>query len=280
MMKKAILFLFLCGTLAACKKEKEEETPVSNPQPAQTIPSEFAEFAGVFDGEGVGSAVNLKDDIILLFNQDGDRYAWFEDQEIKVIRDLDDNDSPFATCPLETVGAACLVSEDRMYIFNEEGELYIYGDFNYNEIEGEYDDENFFTWASSEPSEAWQWGPDNTNPFTRISAMWIQSEMNGDCFDATPSFPGMIMADGNGDELVYYSLENYSFSDNPYEIDQFTAENNCGGLDGLMPFESIGAACRHVEPNQIREIFFNEEGTQFCYFTVSEGIFSEIYELY
>jgi hypothetical protein len=85
------------------------------------------------------------------------------------------------------------------------------------------------------------------------------------------------MANEDGDEIVEYTSGEFQ---NEEDIDEWTAENNCGGPDGLLPIENIGAICRYVKPNMIQEIFFNEEGTQFCFYTVSEGIFSEIYDLY
>ena len=110
--------------------------------------------------------------------------------------------------------------------------------------------------------------------------MWNLSNPGEGCFDAFLEYDVLLMADSNGDELQPYSIENFFFSDGPFPTEIWTAENNCGGPDGIMPFEAIGAATQYVLPNKIMNIFFNQDGTQMVFYTLSEGEFSEIYDLY
>lgn len=146
-------------------------------------------------------------------------------------------------------------------------------------IEGEWDNEDLLDW-NNESNETWLWGPNNTIPFSRVSAMWTTSEMNGDCFDAEISYDDMWMADGNGDELVLWGISEFDWQGDPVDTDEFVVENNCNGMDGILPFGKISAACRMEKPNLIKEIYFNEDGTQFTMQTLSEGIFTTLENFY
>lgn len=74
--------------------------------------------------------------------------------------------------------------------------------------------------------------------------------------------------DGDGDRIQPFSVSEFAFVDGPFDTAIWTAENNCGQLDGIMHFEKIGAAYHNVEPHRIQDIIFNGDGTQFCYYTV------------
>lgn len=277
-MKKAV-FLFLTGAiLFSCNKDNNDK-PEDPTSPTSNIPEKFRAFAGIFDGNGVGAAVNLRDDVILLFNQDGDKYAWFEDNEIKGVLNLDDNESAFRSSTIESVGAACLTSETTLYIFDLEGENYTFAHFNSENVSGSWDDEEFFDWSTGS-SQTWQWGPDNTIALDRVSALWNLSDPGEDCFDAVFEIDMLNMADGNGDRMQPYSIKNFYFTDGPFPTENWTAENNCGGPDGIIPFNKISAACSYVQPNMIQDIVFNADGTKFSFYTVSQGEWSEIYSLY
>jgi len=261
----------------SCAKEDAAPDTMEDPVPIDpVIPEEFQAFSGIFDGEGIGCAVNLTKDVLLIFNKSGNKYAWFEEQEIKVIQDVTDNDGPFQDCPFNNIGAIGHWVDSRIYFFDDEGENYSYFDFDPEDVEGSWNDNSLFVFASNS-WETYQWGPDNTCPFAKIGAMWAYSSPGTNCFDAAEYEGAIWMANEDGDEIVYYT--NNTFQDEK-DIDEWTAENNCGGPDGLIPFTNIGAVCRYVKANMIQELFFTEDGTQFCYYTVSEGVFSEIYDLY
>jgi hypothetical protein len=275
---KKFVFIFAMGlALASCNKDSDE--PNNNEAPANPLPEQYRALRGIFDGNGVGAAADIGMGVILLFNQDGDRYAWFEDGEIKVELDLDDSESIFRNSELDKVGAATLTTESRLYIFNVEGEQYTFANFNPDHVEEGWDDEDLFDWSQG-VSQTYQWGPDNTIAFDRVSAMWTLANPGDGCYDAFVEYRTMNMADGNGDRLQPYDIPGFFFSDGPFDTRLWTAENNCGGPDGLIPFDRIGAACRYIEPNKIEEILFSVDGTRFCYYIASVGEVSEVFDLY
>jgi hypothetical protein len=277
-MKNLFYLLAVTVFLFSCSKDDDQPNPAPS-EPQNTLPEKYRAFKNIFDGNGVGAAADLGMGVILLFNQDGDRYAWFEDGEIKVELDLDDSESIFRDAPLQSVGAAALTRDNRLYIFNEEGERFAYCNFEADEVERGWNDEDLFSWnSSSNPTN--EWGPDNTIAFDRVSAMWTLANPGEGCFDAFVEYRTMNMADGNGDRLQPYDIPGFFFSDGPFDTDLWTAENNCGSADGLIPFDRISAACRFIEPNQVDEILFSADGTQFIFYTVSVGEVSEVYELY
>ncbi len=239
------------------------------------LPAEFQEWANIFEGEGVGAAVNLYEDILILFNSDGDRFAWFEDQEIKAVYDLSTNNHVLENCPFSSVSAAVLLNGNDLYVFDaDDNEYCAANNFIPENTPGSWDDDDFLDFQN--PYETWLWGNDYSFPFNTAEAAWNYSNDGGSCFDATEDTQYTWISSGN--EVAKYDTWG-SFEDE-FDIENWTAENNCGGPDGLIPFENIGAACRYTKPNMIQEIFFSEDGTQFCYYNVSEGIFSEIYDLY
>jgi hypothetical protein len=260
--------------ISSCKKE---DTPAPA-TPIDTFPAEFQALRGIFNGEGIGAAVNLSEDVILLFNLDGSRYAWFEENEIKAEYQLSDNDGHFDGLAFNDIGAAVLMYEYRIYFFDEDGERYTSADFDPENVEGGWNNSNLFSFNSGF-SEVESWGPDNTIPYFEVGAMWNFSDPGTDCFDAEENYDGMWIVNGAGTKMIYWQPLTFVWGDE-YDTEDWTAENNCGGPDGLMPYDRIGAACRYVKPNLIQELFFNEDGTKFWYYTVSEGVFSEVLSLY
>jgi len=274
-MKNVILLALMGAILFSCNKDKDDG-PSNNS--GSNIPAEFKAFKDLFNGNGIGAAVNLKNDVILLFNIDGDQYAWFEDNEIKAVFSLDDNENAFSSSILETIGAAALMSETRLVIFDATGENFTFADFNSNDVSGNWDDADFLSWTSqSNPIS--EWG-DGNYALNGLSAMWNLSNTGDTCMAATVQIDIINMVDGNGDTMQPFSAEGNYFSNGPFPTEIFTARNNCSGEDGMMPFEEIGAACSYVNGGKIKDIIFNAEGNQFTFYTVSEGVFSEIYDLY
>ena len=293
-MKKLILLLAVISlAYHSCKKDPDQQitneyytvvqcdtthTDSTNADSTTIfLPTEFMEWANIFEGEGIGAAVNLSEDILILFNLEGDRFAWFEDQEIKAVYDLNENNHVLEGYPFSHVRAALLMDGDDLYLFDEDGQSFaIAYNFNPNQTAGSWDDDDFLSFDEDTYTiqDGWIFGYDF--PFNQIEAAWNYSNDNGSCFDAlADAFYSWL---SNGYEIGRYETGNSS--DANYDLENWTAENNCGGPDGLIPFESLGAACRYMKPNSIQEIFFNEDGTQFCYYNVSEGVFSEVYNLY
>ncbi len=278
-MKFSIQLSILALALFSCSKD---ETPPVTPNPGPNpnpIPTEFQALAGIFNGNGIGAAVNPTEDVLLLFNQAGDRYAWFEDNEIKSEMAINDPASIFANYQLNDIGAAVLFTNSTLYFFGTDGDEYQAVGIDVDDFEGRWNDAGLITFNQT-VNALTEWGPDFTCPFPTIGAMWNRSNPGSTCFDQSVDHNDTWMVHGNGDEVVLYNSPSGGFFNPDEELENWLAENNCGGPDGLIPFEKISAACRYVLPNKIQNLFFSEDGTQFTFYNVSEGVFSPIYDLY
>jgi len=274
-MKNAI-YLALIGVILISCNQDDDDGPNSSSN--SNIPTEFRAFENIFNGNGIGAAVNLRDDVILLFNQNGDQYAWFEDNEIKAVYELNANESAFRTSALVSVGAAGLTSESQLVIFDTAGENFTFADFDANNVSGSWDETDLFSWTSESNAIA-EWG-DGSFALEGLSALWNLSDPGDTCMDATREIDIINMVDGDGDTMQPFSTDGNFFSNGPFPTDLFTAQNNCGGEDGAMPFERIGAVCSYIKADMIKDIIFSSDGKQFTFYTVSEGEFSEIFDLY
>ena len=281
-MKNPILILVLGLTLFSCKKDEAVTPSPPPPPPADTslvnLPEEFAALEGLFNGNGIGAAVNITEDIILFFNMDGDKYAWFEDNEVHLVKNINDADGHFSNFALDNIGAATLFNGTSIYMFDNSGINYQTMTFDLEDVDEGYIDNDVFAFSAS-THQLYEWGPDNTCPFSSISAILNYSKPNA-CFDATEDVIWTAMINGAGNEYVWYEAPTGGLFHSPEEIENWVFENMCNGPDGLLPFDAISAACRYVKPNGIQELFFDEDGKTFTIQNVSEGIFSEIYSLY
>jgi len=276
-MKKSILALLCVATLFSCKKE--DTAPQSNTPTNPPVESDFVALNGVFDGDGVGAAVNLTEDIVILFSQDGERYAWFEEGLIQLERDMNAANSHFADLALDGIGAATVLNNGQLYAFDLTGDMYNKIDYSVAAVDEGWNDPSVFSFNSPVYPIA-IWGVDNSYPYEAVTAAWSYSDPGTSCFDATSEQLNIWMMSESGDEYARWSFPNGGTFVESDELENWTAENNCGGPDGLMPFNAISAAFRIIHPNKIQEVFFNEDGTKYCYYAVSEGVFSEIYDLY
>jgi len=277
-MKKSILLFAIALTLFSCKKEDPVIEPIIDPVSTVNLPADFAALEGIFDGNGIGAAVNLTEDIVLFFNMDGDRYAWFEENQVHVVKSLDDPEGHFANYSGTTVGAAVLFNGTTLYFMDAPGNIYRTANFNVQDVDEGYIDFDVFTFSTNS-HDLTEWGPDFTCPFPQVSAMLNWSQPNS-CFNASEDTQWTAMINGNGDEFSwYYSPDGGNFG-TPEEIENWVFENYCNGPGGILPFDRISAACRYVKPNGIQELFFNQDGKTFTIQNVSEGVFSEIYSLY
>lgn len=279
-MKNHIYILLAMFVLISCSKDETPNENGNNDPSGPTLPTEFQDFAGIFDGEGVGAAINLTEDIVILFSTEGDRYAWFEEGEVHAVRSFSDQESHFDDdFRIDQVGAATLVNNSTAYFFDTLGSHYSTATFDPADADEGWNNSNLFSFSSN-LHDLTEWGPDNTCPFAAVGAAWPWTDPNEDCFDASIDDEWIHMVNKAGDEYVYYYSPDGGSFDPAEELENWTATNNCNGPDGLIPFEKVGAAFRYIRPNMIQEIFFNEDGTQFCYYAVSEGEFSEVYNLY
>lgn len=279
-MKKSILFAGLVFLAMSCKKE--EPTPVPTPEPdvqVNDLPTEFQYIKQIFNGEGVGAAVNLTEDIVLIFNQAGDKYVWVEDDEIQATYSLTDATGHLEDCPLNSIGSAAVVSgaQPRVYFFDTAGMNYCSATFSVADADEGWNYNSLFTFGSS-VLPLTGWGPDNC-PFTNIRAMWRYSNPGTTCYGASEADQIAWMVNETGDEIIKYTNTNGGSFDAPIELENWTATNNCNGPDGLIPLETLGAVYRIVRPNKIQEVMFNLTGDQFCFYNVSEGVFSQVYDV-
>jgi len=291
--EKLNLFILVIIIFCACGKEDTDNSndpPMDDP--TSEIPAPFTALKGIFDGHGIGAAVDLDEEVMLFFNMDGDKYAWFEKEEIKAIYDLKDPAGPLADIPISSVGAAArqegTATIATVYFMTTQGDNYCAGKIdNANNVggrtlnmQGKYDDTDAFTFSGSLHDLA-VWGPDNTCPFTNIGAMKTLSSASSDCFDFTFAQYYFHMFNKTGNQYsLYWTRDGGEFTTRePLPFREWKAENNCGGPDGILPYSSISAAGTYLTKNILYDIFFNEDGKTLSFYKVSEGVV-ETHELY
>ncbi|MEM9052828.1 MAG: hypothetical protein AAGC47_12315 [Bacteroidota bacterium] len=279
-MRNAILLLSITILLFAC--DKDDDNPSNSSTPAENnLPERYKSLKGIFNGNGIGAAATLGEGVILFFNQDGDQYAWYENQEIKVVRNVDDSESIFRNGPFTSIGAAARTSQGRLALVNSTGNLFYSVNFTPSSIEGGWSNPDLIT--SSDPQRSitfWGESGGNTISFNTVSVLWNLTRVGDECLEAEVEFERVYMANGVRNEMQPYFTPGDFYSDGPFNINLWRATNRCGGNDGTIPFTSISAAARNIRSNSVEEILFNADGTQFCFYTVGEGVVSEIYDLY
>lgn len=120
----ALLFLF-----SQCKKssaEKEDRFEMLR----KSVPTVFTSLVNPFgDGSTIGAACNVAYDILLLFDEAGTRYAWWQNSRIQGIFDIHDAKGIFGDLKIETVGAALhySLSSNLSYLifFDKSGKKFI-----------------------------------------------------------------------------------------------------------------------------------------------------------
>lgn len=279
-----LLILLFCS----CSKD----APTGDNEQKTEIPAPFTALAGLFDGNGIGAAVDLDEEVMLFFNMDGDQYAWYEDEEVKAIYDLQDANGPLSGIPLSSVGAAGRVAAYKaeratIYFVTTQGDSYCAGRIDNTDNtggmtghqKGQYADSNLVDF-SGVIHELRIWGPDDECPFSSIGAMHSYTLMNEDCFDFYLTQRNLNMFNGEGNEFVRYWISDGGRFYDPRSFTNQTAENNCGGPDGVMAFESIAAAGTYLTRNINYDLFFSEDGKSLFYYRASEGIIDQVYPLY
>lgn len=275
-MKRFLSLATVSFLLFSCNSDDDNDSSPSTSTQSE-IPSEYQALEGIFNGNGVGAATDLGVGVVLLFNQNGNQYAWFEDEAIQATFSISDEASIFRDLPFTRLGAATRTAEGRLCVFDSEGERFAFADIDTDAVTGGSSNPDILSWeAQSEQTENWM----GSSAFNKISAMWTIANPNDACFGATIEYEEILMANGEGTRLQPYFIPGQFFSNGPFDVNILVIENNCGGQNGVNPFTSISAACRYIEPTRIDELLFSANGMQFCFYTVSEGVVSEVYDLY
>ena len=212
-------------------------------------PSAFLELVDLFsddeDGGGIGALLNVSNSNILIFNNKGTDYAWFNAAEgkVKAKFNIKDPNSPLGVVPLDEVGAAVQLGNTRLYLFNKTGLLHARLAYSVGD-----------------------WGGNIAPPTTPMGEFTIDSE-DGDqvfivdeAFSDTPGygFGGLGFEAGvrvgrstyvffpkPGDQHALYTGADWK--DTQPNSDWFDQENakNDNSHTGPELFKNVGAAC-HV----------------------------------
>lgn len=275
-MKKLLLLSLLSFFLNGCSKEA---TPGTTNMEINNLPTEFKALFNVFDGQGIGAAVNLNDDIMLFFSSDGQQYAWFEDQEIKKVASINKEDGLFDGLAFSTIGSAIDFEEEKLVFFNKVGATYQWVGLDPDMVKGGSNNNTLFSFANNTYS-LWEWGEDYGCPFDKIGSMLGFSKEPLGCTEIGDDDDFMWMVNDDGDELSLYTKSSAVFND-PIEIEEWRYESVCGGAPSVFPINSIGAVCVY-EPDgeDYKELFFNEDGDEMVVLNGTKGTFSEVFKIF
>ena len=268
----ATFFLFM----AACTNDDEPEPiPVDN----NNLPTEFKALYGLFEGTGIGAAVNISDEIMLFFSTDGQQYAWFEDLEIKKVERIDKPDGLFDGLAFSTIGAAIDYKEERLIFFNKVGGTYQWANINPDNIAGNSAVDTLIEFEGV-TFGLFEWGVDNSCPFDEIGAIFGFTKEPSGCQMVEDDDLYLWMASDDGDQVTRYLKEDVEF-DSTTDLELWRSQNYCGGFPAIFPLATIGAACVYDPAAGVyRELYFNKEGSQLVILTPSTGAFSEVYNLF
>ncbi len=268
---KNLFYVFIAAILmTACSKDE-------GGQSASNLPAEFQSLNGIFNGQGIGAATNIGDDIILFFSLDGQSYAWYEENEIKRTARLDEEDGLFDGYALGTVGAAIDFEEEQLVFFNKSGGVYQWADIDPDAVVGASLNDSLIefsdvTWGLSE------WGIDDSCPFDDIGAMMGFSKFPEGCNIVEDDDLYLWMISDDGDALTRYVKEDTDFDDD-VDLELWRSENLCGGSPVVFPMQSIGAACIYEDDIQSVQLFFSNSGKQMTIFNPSTGMYSEVFNI-
>lgn len=274
-MKILSLVTILMLSFMACSTEEAIMPP---PEEQNLLPTEFQALFNIFEGQGIGAATNLNDDIILFFSSDGEQYAWFEDEEIKRKGRLDDEGGLFEGISFSSIGSASLYTEVRIALFNQSGDTYQWMLIDPERIKGNSAANNLFDFGE-DTFALWQWGNDNSCPFERVGALMGFSKEPRGCETVEDDDNFLWMVNPEGDELSRYTLDRADF-DEEVELERWRSESTCGGSPEVMPINNIGAACAY-EPDgeDYQQLIISKDGTEMTIINGTKGTVSEVYNL-
>lgn len=274
-MKKLFVASLLVCLLFSCTEGGLINT---TPTPTVPIPAPFTALTGIFGGQGVGASVNIGDEIILFFSSNGKEYAWFEDTELKFTRKVKANDSHFAGLLFNDVGAVIDFEEEQFFFFNDSGNEYQEASINPDNVAGNSADLTLFNFAPT-TLDVDQWGQPNACPFDEVGAAFGFSKEPLGCDVVGDDDDFLWLVNEDGDQLARYVKETKSF-DPVYDLAQWRSENVCGGSPLIFPLSSIGASCIYEpEMEDLRELYFSEDGKSFAFLNTTKGEYSQVYSL-
>ena len=272
-MKKLLVFAIMAFSIFSCS-----EGLVTTPEDENLLPTEFRALFKIFDGQGVGAAFNLNDDIMIFFSLDGQEYAWFEDQEIKRSGRLDEPEGLFTGLAFSTVGGATSWEDDQIALFNNIGGTYQWLRFDPDLIKGNSADNTQFT-LSENTNNLWEWGNDYSCPFEKAGALMGFSKVPQGCTEVGDDDDFLWIINKEGDKLSRYVKELSEF-DAEIDLEQWRSESVCGGSPVVLPINTIGAVCVYEPDGQdYKELFFTRDGTEMIILNGTKSTVTEVYSL-
>ena len=263
-MKSFLFFLTLTWVLFGCV--------IADDDTGSDLPDQFRDFATVFDGNGIGGIIALNFNRQILINTSGDRYAWFEDDEVKKEWSITDPAGPFRNFPANSIGTGMILewvnADHVLYVTEADGKHYYRC-----EIVGDVDD--FSNWTnpdfyfdnfSAPRNTKDQWGTDGTFPFDAIGA-GIKSNWFACLGGLKVEIEQFLLVNAAGDQVSNYIVQDLE-SRSPFNV---SGMHNFVGAgcppDGYRtPFSKIGAATLY-ESNDgaLNVIYFSKDGKSFAY---------------
>lgn len=272
-MKKLLILTCVISITFSCTN-----APIISTGPQNTLPAEFSALFNIFDGQGIGAATNINDDIMLFFSTDGTEYAWFEDNEIKKVASVDEENGLFDGMAFNNIGAIIDYEEEKLVAFNSSGGNYQWISLDPLAVPGASADNDLFTFGSV--YSLTDWGIDFSCPFEKVGAMFGFSKEAEGCTITEDDDLYMWMVNEDTDEIVRFIKESPGTFEEDLEIDVWRSNSICGGSPAIFPLAGIGAACVYDPDAGIyQELFFSPDGTEMVILTPSTGKFSEVHKL-
>ena len=229
------------------------EYDVKNCELKGTLPPvTFQSWVDLFE-DGVGAATNVRDDIVILFNGAGDKYAWFHDRQIKgETYSIADTTAPLGVVPFDAVGSAVLFDDGSIYLMNKQGTKYAPYKFTPGTVSGDPQNAPFGEYSSV--NDINNWGTNDDHPFA-VEGMGAAVKQIKKPASVAVS---VYVFNNNGDKYVRYE---------DGEFFQVTTDfADWGPADQHEEFTVVGAATRIQLGSSEHNIFFNKEGTEFVIF--------------
>ncbi len=262
--------------LQSCEKE---DAPIINEPTPQELPTAFTSWKNLFDGEGVG-AIHGHGDVTFIFNSQGTQYAWFEDNEIRGIRNLKATNSHFQNLPLQTVGAIGRIKEtgetnNSIMVYNKAGTRYTIITPPTKNAGGYYNDLDYFAFSTTSytPYDMWTDGSYPLNDVDAILADYSSSGNNGLVVYFTKK---------GGSEYCYLLGNNPPLFSSVFNANKLImlAWSN-GDTQVPMNMTTIGAMSTVKVNSQTRyKVFFTADGKQFKVWNQFDASPSELFDLY
>lgn len=261
MLLKRIFYFLLIASLAFTSCTEDEGTINKPEEPIDKTPEDFKVFKNIFDNVGVGAGVWLASDVIVLFDQTGNQYAWIENGVVMDKRSVEDAQSIFKS-PQDDAVTAAVMSYSTLYLFQSTEKHYRVVKFDDKNVKGKWNDPDFFD--NSNISYALTvWGIDNSCPFSSVSAAYGWHP-DRSCSPIAKGEKAFLM-DAKSARLSIYDGVSADF-EGPKDVkshplyDCATDSNRSLGLDS-----EIDAAFVYPVNGKLYEVFFYRSGTEYIY---------------